>query len=170
MYNFYQDNIISYQEAQKRLHDRLKGLEVVSVQNGVSDTNRLFFTIFSQEHDQNYELSIGTEKWIWKDAADREIPVLKTEIDEHSMHPITSEIENYLQDKLIIKKVELKQKAMALRLYFENGAVLEAKEDLSSEDKSHYQLMLFGSKLHQNYNLLIKNDSCIEEITNGEQK
>ena len=68
-----------------------------SVQNGVSDTNRLYFTIYSEDHDQNYELSVGTDNWNWKDASGTGIPVLNSDLDEHSMHPITTEIENFLQ-------------------------------------------------------------------------
>lgn len=170
MSNFFQNTELSYEEAEKRLNNRLNGLEVVSILNGVSDTSRLYFTIYSQEHDQNYELLIGTDNWTWEDATNKEILVLKDELDEHSMHPITSDIENFLQNKLMIKKIELQQKSMLLRLYFDNGSVLEAKEDLSSENKSHYQLLLLGSKLYQNYNLLVLNDSCIEEITNGEEQ
>lgn len=169
MNHFFQNTELSYEEARKKLNDLLNGLEIVNVQNGMSETRHLYFTIYSKKHDANYFLFLGTENWTWKDLTGTEIPVLKADLNEHSMHPITSVIENFIQNKLRIKKLELKQKSMLLRLYFENGSALETKEDSSSDDKSYYQLMLFSNKLYQNYNLMIRNDSCIEEITNGEE-
>jgi len=59
---------------------------------------------------------------------------------------------------------------MKLKLYFSDGSVLEAKEDAQDEDGTHYQLMMFDSKLYQNYNLLIMDGTCVEEITNGKEK
>jgi hypothetical protein len=59
---------------------------------------------------------------------------------------------------------------MKLKLYFSNGSVLEAKEDLLSKDRSHYQLRMFDSKLYQNYNLIIMDGTCVEEVTNGKEE
>jgi hypothetical protein len=59
---------------------------------------------------------------------------------------------------------------MKLKLYFSNGSVLEAKEDLLSKDRSHYQLRMFDSKLYQNYNLVIMDGTCVEEVTNGKEE
>jgi hypothetical protein len=152
------------------LNDRLKGLQVISVQNGVSDTQCLYFTVFSLQHDSLYEFSISTEDWTWKDSSNKEITVFKHELDEHSMHPITNQIEEYLQNNLSIKKIELKKQSMMLKLYFSNGSILEAREDEMDEDGTYYQLMMFDSKLYQNYNLLIKRDACVEEVTNGKEE
>jgi len=170
MSGFFQKTTLSYVDTETRLNDRLSGLQVVSVQNGVSDTNRLYFNIFSQEHNQNYEFSIGTDNWIWRDVEGNEIPVLKAELDEHSMHPITNQIEEYLQNKLSIKKIELKKQSRLLKFYFSNNSTLEAREGELDEEGTHYQLMMFDSKLYQNYNLLIKKNDCVEQVTNGKEE
>jgi len=167
---FFQTSKLSFEEAQKRLNDRLKGLQVSTIQNGVSDTKRLYFTIFSPEHDSTYDFYVSTNNWSWKDTANKEIVVLKSELDDHSFHPISKQIEALIHNKLVIEKVELSKHSMKLKLCFSNGSVLEAQEDTKDEGGTHYQLMMFGSKLYQNYNLLIKNGSCVEEVTNGKEE
>lgn len=170
MSHLYQDKILSFDEASKRLNDHLNGLEITNVQNGMSRTNFVYLTIFSKKHNSSYSLSLGTNKWVWRDDNDKEISVFIPEPDDDDgILALTSEIENILENKLIIKKVKLDKKSMFFSIYFENGFVLEAQEDLTGEFESYYQLMLYGSKLYQNYNLLIKEGSCHEEIVSGEE-
>lgn len=166
----FQNSKLSFGEAQSRLNDHLKGLQISSVQNGVSDTKRLYFTIFSPKHDSIYEFYVSTENWTWKDGSNKEIIVFKSELDQHSFHPITKEIEAFIHNKLVIEKVELSEMSMKLKLFFSDGSVLEAQEDTKDEDGTHYQLMMFDSKLYQNYNLLIKDGTCVEEVTNGKEE
>jgi hypothetical protein len=167
---FFRNSKLSFKTVQTRLNGHLKSLQISSVQNGVSDTKRLYFTIFSPKHDSEYEFYISTDHWNWKDTSNKEIVVFKSELDEHSFHPITKEIETLIQNKLVLEKVELSKMSMKLKLYFSDGSVLEAQEDTKDEDGSYYQLMMFDSKLYQNYNLLIKDGTCVEEVTNGKEK
>lgn len=166
---FFQKNTLSTKEARERLNNRLKGLELASIQNAASDTNHLYLSIFSNEHSQQYSLSLATENWVWKDIGGTEIPVLRTWVDRNSLHPTTVEIGRFLQNKLIINKIELDQESMLFRLHFENGCLLESRGICLSEDKPYYQLVLAGNNSYNNYNLLIKRDSCVEQIINGKE-
>ena len=100
MNTLFQGKTLTFDEAQVKLNDLLSGLKVASIQNGVSDTNRLYFTIFSPEHDSVYELYISTEKWSWENASNNKIAVFRPELDKNSMHPITTEIEKFIQTQV----------------------------------------------------------------------
>ncbi len=171
MSNFYQTNKLSYKEAQTRLNNHLSGLRIVTIQNSSSDTKQLFISIYSKKHEANYHLSIGTDTWSWKNAKGREISVFKNEfIDEqYHMLAVADELVTLVDTTLIIKNLEVSEESKVLKIYFDDGSILEAQEDLTSEDTFFYQLILDENKTYQNYNLVTKGTSWLEEITNGEE-
>lgn len=169
MSHFYQENILSFKEAQKKLNDHLSDLEITDVLHSSSDTKHLLIKIYSKKHDNDYYFSIGTNNWSWKDFEGKNIPVISDQkIDEDfGLFETTDKLKEEIKNNLIIKNVELSKESQLLKIYFENNSVFEAREDKKSLDQSHYQLSIFGSKIYQNYDLLIMGDKCQEKVTNG---
>lgn len=166
-----QNNNLTFQEAEERLNARLTGLKIVALQNSVSDTLQLLFTTYSPKDDANLTFSIGTSNWTWKDEHNNEVPVFNhIKVDNNSFWTITNKLQVFLQSSPTITKVSLEKNDMLLRLTFSDNSYLIAEEDPSVENSSHYQLLLLESTKYQNYNLLIKKDSCKEEIVNGEEE
>lgn len=167
---FYQKNILSYDEASQRLNDHLSELKLVNVLNSGSQSRHLQLRFYSKKHDNEYSLSIGTENWIWKNSQGKKVQVLSSELNEYDMHPITDELRKILEHTLIIKKIELSEKSKLFQIYFSDGSVLETQEDLTSENESYYQLILYGNKLYQNYNLRTQNNSWLEEVMDAREQ
>lgn len=166
-----QNTTLTFQEAQDRLNARLTGLKIVSLQNSVSDTLQLLFTMYSPEDDANLTFSIGTSNWTWKDENNNELPAFNSKkTNNNPFWTISNNLQVFLESSPTIKKVDLEENDMLLRLTFSDNSFLVAKEDPSSANPSHYQLLLLESKKYQNYNLLIKNDFCQEKTVNGEEE
>lgn len=171
MSTVHQKNTLTYNQTQKKLNEHLVGLEVMKVQNSTSDSRRLFITIYSKKNSANFYLSIGTDIWTWEDAEGTEIPIFKNEFIEGLYHMLatTDAVEKMIKDKLTIKEVKLTEESKELFLYFEDGSILRAEQDATSQEKSFYQLILDENETYQDYNILILDDFCSEEFTKNGQ-
>lgn len=164
MHSISQNSILTYQEAQKNLNTRLANLLITNIQNGMSDTKRLFFTIFSKKYNADYSLSVGTEKWVWRDASGKEIQMLTSQLDDSHFYALTAEAQTILLNKPTILKIELAEKPKTLQIHFTNGSVFEAQEDPDSQEASYFQLRLAPNAMNKNYDLQTEGGSWKEKI------